>query len=264
MAGRPLHLSAASGLVCLHSFIYVVSDDELHLGVFGRADRKPGHLIRLFDGALADSKSDRKKQKPDLEALTLLPAYGRYHHGALLALGSGSKRNRRLGALLGLDAHGAVHGAPRVIDLSPLLAPLEEEFAALNIEGAVVSGDELRLFSAATSGIPRTPSYDTSFQLCSMRGALGEQARSSHPPSIRSISDRSKGFHYASRTRRRCQMATWYSPPSQRIPTTPITMDFAWARPSGLRATTELCVACDGSTGPTKSKAWMREWTAMS
>ena len=145
MAGRPLHLSAASGLVCLHSFIYVVSDDELHLGVFDRADRKPGHLIRLFDGALADSKSDRKKQKPDLEALTLLPAYGKYHHGALLALGSGSKRNRRIGALLGLDAHGAVHSAPRVVDLSPLLAPLEEEFAALNIEGAVVSGDELRL-----------------------------------------------------------------------------------------------------------------------
>ena len=92
MAGRPLHLSAASGLVCLHSFIYVVSDDELHLGVFGRADQKPGHLIRLFDGALAESKSDRKKQKPDLEALTLLPAHENYHHGALLALGSGSTR----------------------------------------------------------------------------------------------------------------------------------------------------------------------------
>jgi len=145
-AGRPLHLSAASGLVCLHSFIYVVSDDELHLGVFGKADREPGHLMRLFDGALSDSKSARKKQKPDLEALTLLPAYGEYHHGALLALGSGSKRNRRMGALLGLDAQGAVHSPPRVVDLSPILAPLDDEFAALNIEGAVVSGDELRLF----------------------------------------------------------------------------------------------------------------------
>ena len=91
-AGRPLHLSAASGLVCLDSLIYVVSDDELHLGAFGRADRKPGHLIRLFDGALADSQSDRKKQKPDLEALTLLPAYGKYPYGALLAFGSGSTR----------------------------------------------------------------------------------------------------------------------------------------------------------------------------
>jgi hypothetical protein len=123
--GRPLHLSAASGLVCLRSFIYVVSDDELHLGVFDRADRKPGHLIRLFDGALADLKSDRKKQKPDLEALTLLPAHGKYHHGALFALGSGSKRNRRMGALLGLDAHGAVQSPPHVVDFSPFFASLK-------------------------------------------------------------------------------------------------------------------------------------------
>jgi hypothetical protein len=145
-AGRALHLSAASGLVYLHSFIYVVADDELHLGVFSKADSEPGHLIRLFDGALLDSKPERKRQKPDLEALTLLPACGEYQHGALLALGSGSKLNRRMGALLGLDAQGAVHGLPRVVDLSPILAPLDDEFAALNIEGAVVSGDELRLF----------------------------------------------------------------------------------------------------------------------
>lgn len=145
-AGRPLHLSAASGLACLNSFIYVVADDEHHLGVFRSADSEPGHLIRLFDGALPDSKPDRKKQKPDFEALTLLPAYGDYPHGALLALGSGSRRNRRMGALLALDALGAVRGPPRVVDLSPLLAPLDDEFPALNIEGAVVSGDELRLF----------------------------------------------------------------------------------------------------------------------
>ena len=145
-AGRPLHLSAASGLVCLESFIYVVADDELHLGVFRMADSAPGHLIRLFDGALPNSKPDRKQQKPDLEALTLLPAFGEYPHGALLALGSGSRRNRRMGALLGLDGQGAVRGAPHIVDLSPILAPLEDEFPALNIEGAVVSGDELRLF----------------------------------------------------------------------------------------------------------------------
>jgi hypothetical protein len=145
-AGRHLHLSAASGLVCLKSFIYVVADDELHLGVFAEASGDRGHLIRLFDGELPDAKSARKKQKPDLEALTLLPAYGEHRHGALLALGSGSKRNRRMGALLGLDAQGAVYGAPRAVDLSPLLVPLEDEFAGLNIEGAVVSGDELRLF----------------------------------------------------------------------------------------------------------------------
>ena len=144
--GRHLHLSAASGLACVNSFIYVIADDELHLGVFRSAGSEPGHLVQLFDGALPDSKVARKKQKPDIEALTLLPPHGSYPNGVLLALGSGSRPNRRLGALLGLDAQGAVHGSPHAVDLSPLLAPLDDVFAALNIEGATVSGDELRLF----------------------------------------------------------------------------------------------------------------------
>ena len=172
-AGRPLHLSAASGLVCVHSSIYVVSDDELHLGVFGKADREPGHLIRLFDGALSDSKSARKKQKPDFEALTLLPAYGEYHHGALLALGSGSKHNRRMGALLGLDAQGAVQSTPSVVDLSPILAPLDDEFAALNIEGAVVSGDELRLFQRGNKR--HTENAIIRFKLSALLDALSSE-----------------------------------------------------------------------------------------
>ncbi|MFL5053580.1 MAG: DUF6929 family protein [Xanthobacteraceae bacterium] len=151
-AGRPLHLSAASGLACLGSFIYVVADDEVHLGVFPAVGSEPGRLIRLFDGALPDSKRKRKKQKPDLEALTLLPAFGDYRHGALLAFGSGSRSNRRMGALLRLDAHGAVRGSPHAIDLSPMLAPLDEEFPKLNIEGAVVSRDELRLFQRGNKG----------------------------------------------------------------------------------------------------------------
>ena len=145
-AGRSRHLSAASGLACIHSYIYVVADDELHLGVFCDRLDEPGRLIRLFDGELPDDPSARKKRKPDLEALALLPAHGNHPHGALLALGSGSRPNRRLGALIGLDAQGAVRGPPRVVDLSSLLDPLNDVFPALNIEGALVSGDEFRLF----------------------------------------------------------------------------------------------------------------------
>ena len=144
--GQPLHLSAASGLTCINSYIYVIADDELHLGVFCNTHSEPGQLIRLFDGALPDPKPDRKKRKPDLEALTLLPAHGDYPHGALLAFGSGSRKNRRMGALLGLDAQGAVRGSPRVVDLAPLLDPLHDTFSELNIEGAAVSGDALYLF----------------------------------------------------------------------------------------------------------------------
>jgi hypothetical protein len=145
-SGRPLHLSAASGLVCLNSFNYVVADDELHLGVFRANSHEPGDLVRLFEGELPSCGADRKKQKADFEALTLLPSFGNYPYGALLALGSGSRPNRRLGALLGLDAQGAVRGSSRVVDCSPILASLDQEFAGLNIEGAVVSGTELRLF----------------------------------------------------------------------------------------------------------------------
>lgn len=39
-AGRPLHLSAASGLVRAGRFLHVVADDELHLGVFRSTDAK--------------------------------------------------------------------------------------------------------------------------------------------------------------------------------------------------------------------------------
>src|ERR687897_790690 len=94
------HLSAASGLVCLHAFTYVIADDELHLGAFRTATTEPGHLIRLFEGTLPGSASARKRQKPDLEALTLLPPSVDYHHGALLILGSGSRANRRSGAII--------------------------------------------------------------------------------------------------------------------------------------------------------------------
>lgn len=180
-AGRPLHLSAASGLVCVHSFNYVVADDELHLGVFRTTSSEPGHLIRLFDGELPAPKSDRKKQKPDFEALTKLPAYGDYPHGALLALGSGSRRNRRMGALLQLDAQGAVRGSPRVVDLSPILASLDDKFPALNIEGAVVSGDELRLFQRGNKR--RSENAIIRFQLSALLDVLSSEQTGAIKPS---------------------------------------------------------------------------------
>lgn len=143
---QPLHLSAASGLVCVNSTLYVVADDELHLGVFSKTAPDPGCLIRLFDGVLPDDRIERKRQKPDLEALALVPTVENFPHGALLALGSGSRPNRGRGALLGLDCFGAVCGSPQELDMSPVLGPLNNAFAELNIEGAVVVGDELRLF----------------------------------------------------------------------------------------------------------------------
>jgi len=141
---RHPHLSAASGLVLAGDFLYVVADDEHHLGVFPATGDAPGTLISLFPGELPAAKQERKARKPDLEVLTRLPFPGS-PGGALLALGSGSTRNRRTGALLSLDAHGAVIGSPRPIDFAGVFEMLERQVSALNIEGAVVVGERLRL-----------------------------------------------------------------------------------------------------------------------
>ena len=72
----------------------------------------------------------------------------------MLALGSGSKRNRCRGALLRLDARGIIDGAPRLLDVSPLFEELERHCPALNIEGAVVIGGEFRLLAARQQEAP--------------------------------------------------------------------------------------------------------------
>lgn len=144
--GRDAHLSAASGLVRAGKFLYVVADDELHLGVFDAAGTGAGSLLRLFEGELPESGSKRKRKKPDLEALTRLPPFAAFAHGALFAIGSGSRPNRRRGALLGVGPDGAVNRGPVALDLSAMFSALDDEFPKLNIEGAVVAGDELRLF----------------------------------------------------------------------------------------------------------------------
>jgi len=143
---RPAWLSAASGLVRVGANLYVIADDELHLGVFpATGGNEPGHLVRVFEGELPAEKSARKRAKPDVEALVKLPATNDFPHGALLAIGSGSTPDRSRGAVLGLNPNGTLRGRPQTVELSPLLAPLAKEFADLNIEGAVVSGGELKL-----------------------------------------------------------------------------------------------------------------------
>jgi hypothetical protein len=176
------HLSAASGLVRAGAFLYIVADDELHLGVFRVADSGPGHLVRLFEGALPDTKSERKKHKPDLEVLALLPPHGNCPHGALLALGSGSRSNRRRAAMLKLDASGAVGETPAAVDLAPFFAPLDAVFAEVNIEGAVVSGAELRLFQRGNNRHPENAII--TFPLSPLLAALSSGQIGAIAPSV--------------------------------------------------------------------------------
>jgi len=147
------YLSAASGLVRVGDQLYVVADDEHYLAVFdATSPEAPGRLLRLFDGGLPASPKKRKAQKPDIESLTLLPAMPGCPSGALFGLGSGSRPNRNSGVLLTLDSGGCVEGAVRHIDLMPLYAPLSSQFAELNVEGALVVGDELLLLQRGNKG----------------------------------------------------------------------------------------------------------------
>lgn len=152
--GRPAHLSAASGLVLAGAFIYVVADDEMHLGIFDTETGKPGRLLRLFEGTLPAQRGARKKRKPDFEALCRLPPDAVHPFGALLALGSGSTASRCRGAVIGLDGNGAVAGPPRTIDAAPVLHALQNVLAVVNIEGAVVVGRELVLFNRGNGKTP--------------------------------------------------------------------------------------------------------------
>ncbi len=157
--GQP-HLSAASGLVHINDRCYVVSDDEHHLGKFKTTGNDLVKLRRMFDGDLPTDPVQRKAAKPDLETLCLLPATPRHPHGALLALGSGSKDARHTGLLMAFNALGKLGKGDELVtqrlDLGPLYASLHTEFADLNIEGCFVDGDVLHLVQRGNRGNPRS------------------------------------------------------------------------------------------------------------
>ena len=144
--GRAAHISAASGVARRGDYVYVIGDDELGLGVFRLSKEAPGALRPALRGELSADDAERKRDKPDLEALTLLPPANRRPFGSLLGLGSGSKPHRQRGFVWGLAADGALDGEPIEIDLSPLYQRLRESAPELNVEGASVLDDRLWLF----------------------------------------------------------------------------------------------------------------------
>ena len=150
--GRPDFLSAASGLVRVGGSLYVVSDDELHLGRFRGSGDAPGELVRLMPGRLPLPKKARKKRKPDLEILLRLPAMPGVSGGGLLALGSGSGKNRHRGAWLRLDARGRISGSPAPVDASDFFARLAQDFDDLNLEGGWFRGRTLNLLQRGNRG----------------------------------------------------------------------------------------------------------------
>jgi hypothetical protein len=144
--GRAPHFSAASGVARRGDFVYVIGDDEVGLGVFRLSKEAPGAFRPVLRGELSPDHDERKKNKPDLEALTLLPPFNRRPFGALLGLGSGSTPRRERGFVWGLAPDGSLEGEPIELDLSPLYERLRESAPELNIEGASALGERLWLF----------------------------------------------------------------------------------------------------------------------
>lgn len=139
------YMAAASGVVRRGDRVYVIGDDELHMGVFRLTDPGPGTLRRVLDGELPATAEDRRKHKADLEALTLLPPFEDHPFGALFGLGSGSGEGRDRGFVWALAADGSLSDDPREIDLGPVYGLLRKQISELNIEGAAVMGDRLWL-----------------------------------------------------------------------------------------------------------------------
>lgn len=130
-----LDFSAASGLVSAGDALWVIADDGLELRGLAR-DGTPHARHALLPGTapLPVEPKARKKAKPDFEALCVLP------DGRLLALGSGSRRNRCRCSVVDLAT-----GAAQEIDAAPLYLALESLLPELNIEGACIAGTSLIL-----------------------------------------------------------------------------------------------------------------------
>jgi hypothetical protein len=148
--GRPPYMIAASGLVKLGDWLYVVADDELHLGVFREGNAERGLLVRLLSGELPLDWEERKKAKPDWESLLHMSSELTGGAEAMLAIPSGSKPNRVTGAFIPLNADRSINeNGVYAVDFTPLYNHLWSLIPKLNIEGSCVIGELFYMFHRA-------------------------------------------------------------------------------------------------------------------
>ena len=142
---RSPFVAAASGIVHLGETLFVIADDERQLNVFPALGREPGYQVQILEGEVPDSDEERAKKKPDLESVAILPPSERLEHGALISLGSGTKK-RDVGALVVLGPDGLPTGETKKVDLTDLYDGLRDRIEKFNAEGAAVRGDVFHLF----------------------------------------------------------------------------------------------------------------------
>ncbi len=123
--------------------------------------------------------------------------------GRLLVLGSGSGARRQTGVVLVASERGDDPPRdPREVDLAPLYGSLRERFADLNIEGAAVAGDWLRLLSRGGAGRENAVidlDLPDLLRALSAGGPLGpDLVRAVHVATLGSLDGVALGFTHAS------------------------------------------------------------------
>ncbi len=130
------YIAAASGLVLVNDKFYLVADDELSILGLDCNLKTPGEVYQVFQGELPEDKKERKKLKPDFECLLYLDEIN-----SLLCIPSGSKKNRHKGALFDLNDYSVTE-----MSFKDVYKELDDLYPELNLEGAVIIGENIRLF----------------------------------------------------------------------------------------------------------------------
>lgn len=139
--------SGASALVAYNDNYYVVRDNSNSIYLFGSKFERIKE-IEIFKGLLPNSSEERKKQKPDLEAATIV--YGNeIAPDQLILIPSGSKKHRIKGALIELQASESNNLT--YVDFSKLYNFLASKVGTVNIEGAIASEESILLFQRGNS-----------------------------------------------------------------------------------------------------------------
>jgi uncharacterized protein DUF6929 len=148
---RPAHVRAASGLAWIGDRLAVIQDDANFIALVDPASGNAAAIalpaardgIRQFDDARGN-----KADKLDFEGVVVAPSED---GPVLLALGSGSTARRvHVAVVTGLDDPTLAHVVTNLQSLDAFYAGLRAASAfagsELNIEGAVMLGDVLRLY----------------------------------------------------------------------------------------------------------------------
>lgn len=181
---RNLPIAAASALLRVGSHLLVLSDDERQMAMFEDGIDEPGTLVKVMEGTTPSSPDQRADHKPDFECMAHFEAFGRFKHGAILALGSGSAPDRNRATLLKLTSDGRPGPDFEVVDLGPLYDRLRDDIDDLNIEGSAVVGDTFRLMQRGNRPNGRNARVDLDLDI--VRSALTD-SKSLGPDAVRSI-----------------------------------------------------------------------------